>query len=214
VLSKVTQILCFYEGNSMNDNYNLSNVDFNNNRLISNILYYFHFRGINISYLIDFNSYSILQLSNIDRNLIDFNLSNRQVLINSNFILDYDCILYSEYEFIKLNFDEYLKFVNNEYDSLDDIELVQVLRENFFYEFLKFGDFYCLFDSSNFTLFLKECESLFNYVLTTCNYENKQFKLYGSDMYDLIEFTNPDQFNIEINVINYFINELRLLINK
>jgi hypothetical protein len=214
VLSKVTQILCFYEGNSMSDNYNLSNVDFNNNRLISNILYYFHFRGINISYLIDFNSNSILQLSNIDRNLIDFNLSNKQVLINSNFVLDYDCILYSEYEFIKLNFDEYLKFVNNEYDCLDDIELIQELRDNFFYEFLKFGDFYCLFDSSNFTLFLKKCESLFNYVLTTCNYEKKQFKLYGSDMYDLIEFSDPDQFNIEINLINYFINELRLLINK
>jgi hypothetical protein len=211
-MKNISYILSYSVGNIMNDNYNLSSIDLNKDRLISNLLYYFHLRGINISYLINFEENSIGHIGKDDIDLIDFN--NNQLKIRNIFILDPNCILYSEYGYVKLNFDEFVNRINKEYDCSDEFELIQELKDNFFYEFLKFGDFYFLFDSSNFTLFLKKCESLFNYVLTTCNYDKKQFKIYGSDMYDLIEFSDPDQFNIEINVINYLINELRLLINK
>ena len=85
-MKNISQILSYSEGNIMNDNCNLSSIDLNKDRLISNILYYFHFRGINISYLINFKENTIGHIGKDDRDSIDFD--NNQFKILNVFILD------------------------------------------------------------------------------------------------------------------------------
>ena len=208
-MKNISYILSYSEGNFMNDNYNLSSIDLNKDRLISNILYYFHFRGINISYLINFEENTIGHIGKDDRDSIDFD--NNQFKILNVFILDPNCILYSEYGTVKLNSEEFVNRINKEYDFSDELELIQELRDSFFYDFFNSGDFYCLFDNSNINLFINECEALFNFVLKSSDNEKMQFKLYGSDMYDIIEFDNFIDYEKEINIIKYFREQISLL---